>query len=174
MDTSLAAPQRILVPTDFSKSAESARLQARHVAARHDAELHVLHVTREERPWMRSRPSLRPSSPVLPSFYSSSEVSAFATSTPFAVRPAPSAVDGILDYAEDHDVDLVVMGTHGERGVRSALLGSTAERVVRRAYPPFLPCALPSTDRLTADCTGSSFRLTSQRPRPLWSPMPGT
>lgn len=46
--------------------------------------------------------------------------------------------DGIVDYASDHDVDLIVMGTHGRRGVSRYFLGSTAERVVRRSPVPVL------------------------------------
>jgi nucleotide-binding universal stress UspA family protein len=44
--------------------------------------------------------------------------------------------DGILAYASEHDVDLIVMGTHGRRGVRRFLMGSVAEEVVRRSNCP--------------------------------------
>ncbi|MFB6156052.1 MAG: universal stress protein [Haloferacaceae archaeon] len=44
----------------------------------------------------------------------------------------------ILSYAADNDVDLVVMGTRGRRGVQRYLLGSTTERVLRRASVPVL------------------------------------
>lgn len=36
----------------------------------------------------------------------------------------------ILDAAKDHDVDLIVMGTHGRRGLADRLFGSTTERVL--------------------------------------------
>ncbi|WP_265109926.1 universal stress protein [Halosolutus halophilus] len=39
----------------------------------------------------------------------------------------------IVDYAEDHDVDAIVMGSHGRSGPTRLLLGSTAELVVSRA-----------------------------------------
>ncbi|MEZ4266013.1 MAG: universal stress protein [Myxococcota bacterium] len=39
----------------------------------------------------------------------------------------------ILRYAEERQVDLIVMGTHGHAGLRHVLIGSQAERVVRRA-----------------------------------------
>jgi nucleotide-binding universal stress UspA family protein len=42
----------------------------------------------------------------------------------------------ILEYADDHAVDLVVMGTHGRTGVERYLLGSVTEKVVRLADPP--------------------------------------
>ncbi|RZH66463.1 universal stress protein [Natrinema altunense] len=44
----------------------------------------------------------------------------------------------ILDYAAAHDIDLTVMPTHGRRGLERFLLGSTTERVVRRADGPVL------------------------------------
>jgi nucleotide-binding universal stress UspA family protein len=43
----------------------------------------------------------------------------------------------VIRYARDHDVDLIVMGTHGRGAIAHMLLGSVAERVVRKA-----PCAV--------------------------------
>jgi nucleotide-binding universal stress UspA family protein len=47
-------------------------------------------------------------------------------------------VETILDYAGSVDADLVVMGTHGRRGLDRYLLGSTTERVVRLSSVPVL------------------------------------
>ncbi|ELZ01559.1 UspA domain-containing protein [Natrialba chahannaoensis JCM 10990] len=47
-------------------------------------------------------------------------------------RPARA----IVDYAREHPVDRIVIGSHGRTGVSRALLGSVAERVVRRAPVP--------------------------------------
>jgi len=44
----------------------------------------------------------------------------------------------ILSYAEDTEVDLIVMGTHGRTGVDHYLIGSIAERVVRESVVPVL------------------------------------
>lgn len=44
----------------------------------------------------------------------------------------------IVEYADEYDVDLIVMPTHGRRGLQRLLLGSTTERVVRRAEVPVL------------------------------------
>lgn len=46
--------------------------------------------------------------------------------------------DGILEYATDHDTELIVMGTHGRTGVKRALLGSVTEDVVRHSETPVL------------------------------------
>ncbi|WP_424002985.1 universal stress protein [Haloarcula salina] len=42
----------------------------------------------------------------------------------------------IVDYAEDNDIDQIVMGSHGRAGMSRILLGSVAEIVVRRASVP--------------------------------------
>ena len=42
----------------------------------------------------------------------------------------------ILDYADENDIDLIVMGTRGRTGVERYLLGSVAEKVVRLSDPP--------------------------------------
>lgn len=47
-------------------------------------------------------------------------------------RPA----DAVVEYADDHDVDGIVMGSHGRSGLSRVLLGSVAETVVRRAPCP--------------------------------------
>jgi nucleotide-binding universal stress UspA family protein len=47
-----------------------------------------------------------------------------------------SASHGIVEYAEEHDVDHIVMGSHGRSGVSRVLLGSVAENVTRRSPVP--------------------------------------
>ncbi len=47
-------------------------------------------------------------------------------------RPARA----IVDYAEEHSIDQIVMGSHGRDGVSRVLLGSVAETVVRRSPCP--------------------------------------
>ncbi|WP_436345307.1 universal stress protein [Natronorubrum sp. FCH18a] len=47
-------------------------------------------------------------------------------------QPAPT----IVEYATDHDVDRIVVGSHGRSGFSRVLLGSVAERIARRAPVP--------------------------------------
>jgi nucleotide-binding universal stress UspA family protein len=49
----------------------------------------------------------------------------------------------IVSFAESRKIDLVAMGTHGRTGLQHALLGSIAERVVRRARCPVLTVRPP-------------------------------
>jgi len=55
----------------------------------------------------------------------------------------------ILAYTDEHDVDLIVMGTHGRTGADRARLGSTTERVLTLADVPVLSVRL-GDDRETA------------------------
>jgi nucleotide-binding universal stress UspA family protein len=48
------------------------------------------------------------------------------------------AANAIIDYAHANDVDLIVMGTHGRKGLDRTLFGSVAERVVQNAAVPVL------------------------------------
>jgi nucleotide-binding universal stress UspA family protein len=45
---------------------------------------------------------------------------------------------GIVDYAEDKDVDLIVIGTRGKSGFKKILLGSVASKVVTYAHCPVM------------------------------------
>jgi nucleotide-binding universal stress UspA family protein len=45
-------------------------------------------------------------------------------------------VDTIVDYVQKGEIDLIIIGTHGAKGLEKILLGSVAERVVKRA-----PCS---------------------------------
>ena len=47
-----------------------------------------------------------------------------------------SAANLILKYADDHGINLIVMGTHGRRGLGYMFLGSIAQEVVRRSSCP--------------------------------------
>lgn len=49
----------------------------------------------------------------------------------------------ILDYAEERDIDLIVMGTHGRTGLERYLLGSVTEKIVRVADVPVLTVSPP-------------------------------
>lgn len=50
----------------------------------------------------------------------------------------------ILSYSEDHDIDLIVMGTHGRSGAKRYLIGSVTETVVRHAEAPV--CCVPMNE----------------------------
>jgi len=47
-------------------------------------------------------------------------------------------VDGIINYADNEKADLIIISTHGTKGLEKILLGSVAERVIRKAPCPTL------------------------------------
>lgn len=53
-------------------------------------------------------------------------------------RSNASPAEGILEYADVHGIDLIVLGTHGRSGLDRILLGSVAEEVARRSPRPVL------------------------------------
>jgi nucleotide-binding universal stress UspA family protein len=61
---------------------------------------------------------------------------------------APSS--SIVEYADGHGIDLIVMGTHGRGGMSHLLMGSVAERVVRTAPCPVLTVRQPRTAAVKA------------------------
>jgi nucleotide-binding universal stress UspA family protein len=65
----------------------------------------------------------------------------------------------IVAFASDHDVDLVAMATHGRTGLSRALLGSVAERALRRLRVPVLmvrPHEVAAGETAEADAATSS------------------
>ncbi|MES3628994.1 MAG: universal stress protein [Longimonas sp.] len=128
--------ERILVPTDGAGPASWALEHARFLANEHNATLHFIHVyTSDEGPV---------DSLELASFESEASIPApdVLNDTPYPVVKRsvthPSVPDGIVRYARQEEVDLIVMGTHGRTGVHRAMLGSVAEKVVRHAHCPVL------------------------------------
>ncbi len=67
------------------------------------------------------------------------ELEEVATRSNVAVRTEMARGDpakGILEYAEEADIDQIVIGSHGRSGVSRVLLGSVAESVTRRSPVP--------------------------------------
>ena len=137
--------RRILFPTDLSPCAEGAFTHAAFLAATFDAELHVLHVAEGPRSapedWAGAL-AITPEDVAADLGLPMPDASASDPKEPLALveaeRQAPRAAPAVLDYVREHDVDLVVMGTHGRRGFRRLLMGSTAEEVIRLSPCPVL------------------------------------
>ena len=51
---------------------------------------------------------------------------------------AGDASEEILNYIEEHQIDLVIMGTHGRKGMDKIIFGSVAERVVKTSPVPVM------------------------------------
>lgn len=141
----MIALKNILVPSDFSGCSDAAVRYGLELARAFDATLHLLHVVEDPNttPWA-GEGFVVSLDEVLQQFQDEGRARLLAA-IPQADRgrvvvacPIASPVAEILRYAEHECVDLIVMGTHGRGFVAHALIGSVAERVVRRAACPVL------------------------------------
>ena len=139
-----APPRNILAATDFSETAERAAALAGTLARRFSADLHLLHVVvliedsaldaggrdQLERLLVTGEEARRELLEKSPGSHDPSV-------TPHLVRGIdPDEV--IVETASNLGCELIVMGTHGRRGLSHFLLGSVAERVVRTSPAPVL------------------------------------
>ena len=144
------APQvtKILVPTDFSETADAALVYAKTLAAKLGASLHLLHVFQDPstaivltpETYIAPIPELRERAwddawDQLHNRLDPQEHKRFAGTR--AVVEGLAALE-IVRYADARGIDLIVMGTHGRRGVAHLFLGSVAEHVMRTARCPVL------------------------------------
>jgi nucleotide-binding universal stress UspA family protein len=138
-------PQHILVPVDFSEYSEHALDYAIALAAKLDAKVHVLNVVGLPMigvPEMGVAFSAGMMDSVMKSNQSALDTLVAARRTKAAIGEVMLRVgdarEVILVACEEVGADLIVMGTHGRRGVSRALLGSVAESVVRTSPCPVL------------------------------------
>jgi len=125
---------RILVPTDGSRSAEAAARHGLVIAEAFDASVHLISVTSEkERGERLAKAQARDAISTLEKLFEQESDLSFQS-----VIEQGSPHEAILSYASENDVDLVVMGTHGRHGLSRVLIGSVTERVVRLSNDPVL------------------------------------
>lgn len=149
---------RVLCPTDFSDVSTRAEAYAVSLARHYGATLHLLHVD--------------PPMPIMAPYgeipvdvrlfevqreQAEADLAAARQRAHAAGVPVETALTGgqpareILDRTKEGEIDLVVLGTHGRGGVEHMLLGSVAEKVLRKAPCPVLivpPAADPNSDAL--------------------------
>ena len=140
--------QRILCPTDYSDLSRQALQFAISFCESYKADLHVLHVVDEGyQYWMAVGPEGVPVGPAPEQLLEAARIQM----TEFRDHhladvgfPVTSEVifgqpyAEICEYASQQSIDLIVIATHGRSAFKSALLGSTTDRVVHRAPCPVL------------------------------------
>lgn len=160
---------RILVPTDFSPPSAAALAAAKALAAQFGAAIHVIHVLNDpyataafasdvygylpaglKESWHREAQTH------LDALLAPAEREQFRVKTDVVFG---SPATGIVDYARDHAINLIVMGTHGRGGVAHLLIGSVAERVVRTAECPVLTVRGPAAALATLSIDTEKMRL---------------
>lgn len=129
----------LLVPVDFSDTSRKALEFARTLAPRLGAEVVLLHVFERPLPMYSDVPPA-----LIETFY--------GTALPAAERALADLAEScgglrtvfregrsgpeIVTVAEEMSPELIVMGTHGRRGLGRVFFGSTAEYVLRRTRVP--------------------------------------
>lgn len=134
----------VLVPTDGSDAAAAAVDHGIAVAEAFDATLHAVHVV--DLGAMATGSGVEPPTDQIERYTEAGEAAVEAV----AERARGEGVDAtttvehgfptadLLEYVDEHGVDLVAMGTHGRAGIDRVLLGSTTERLVCRSPVPVL------------------------------------
>ncbi len=137
--------QLILVPIDFSDQAGAVIEWATHLAEEHSSKILLLHVYHLPVEFQQLEGAYLP-----PDFWSnvkkeaeqqlatpSQQIRKHDVEVEALVREGyPATI--IIEEAESHHADLIVIGTHGHTGLKHLLLGSIAERVVQKAPCPVL------------------------------------
>jgi nucleotide-binding universal stress UspA family protein len=148
-DSDVPALARVLVPIDFSERGQKALEEGAALAARFNAELHLLHVVEDTSP---ATSEIALASSVFRSYIQELTRAGEKQLGDLKI-PGPAAaaavqrkvvvgapISRITAYAQEADIDVIVMGTHGRTGASHWLLGSVAERVVRSAPCPVMVC----------------------------------
>jgi nucleotide-binding universal stress UspA family protein len=140
----MTAFNRILVPTDFGEAADRALDLAIELATKFESRLTLLHASAipasafsayaDGLAWPTDEMD-RAAKKELEAAVSRAKGRYPSTDGVLANREPWEA---ILDVAKTRGADLIVMGTHGRRGLARALIGSVAEKVVRLSPIPVL------------------------------------
>lgn len=144
--------KNVLVATDFSEWSDAALVYARALAGTFGARLHVLHAVE----FVATADVM---GIAVPDLYKGVESSArqdlenlvsetdreiLGVKTILITGGTPA--HAIVEYAGKAAIDLIVVGTHGRRGLSHMVLGSVAERVVRTAPCPVLTVRHPQRE----------------------------
>lgn len=136
---------KILVPLDGSALAERAIVQAEEIARAAGAELILIQVVQaplgqtpeagqaeEEKAFRETAAQARAYLGMV-----ATRVSGGGVRSRFVVLEGSPAA-GILGFAHDEDVDMIVMSTHGRSGISKLVMGSVAEKVMLTTKRPVL------------------------------------
>lgn len=160
--------QRILIPVDGSPTSNCGLTEAMKLAKLTGAQLRLLHVV-DEMPLVLSAEGygamatdvlglLREAGEkILRQAASRVKDNGIPVDTVMFDSVSGRVCNCVVEQVRDWHADLVVLGTHGRRGVKRALLGSDAEQVVRTSPVPVLLVRAPEAVALEEQETGRAF-----------------
>jgi len=133
-------PQRILVPTDGSRGAELAVTEGIDVANATGATLHLLHVVEtgslgpDTRSVLKEGELTERAQEIITEASGRTEESSLDPVTSVIEHGEPSRV--IRDYIDENDIDLAVLGTHGQTDFSRYVMGGVSAKLVRTSPVP--------------------------------------
>jgi nucleotide-binding universal stress UspA family protein len=127
---------RIFVGYDFSESAQEAVRYGEVLADLYGADLSLVHVVRELMVPMEYEVEVPDVNRAAVKERAESALEEVSDREHRVLVRTGHPARRIVELAEDHDADLLVIATHGRTGLRRVLLGSVAERVIRQAPCP--------------------------------------
>ncbi len=137
-------PRKILVPIDLGEASESALKCARYFRERFGSGVLVLHAHHFELPPYFSSGQLEDLRRELKKLGRGAKEYVRKYSEPIlGMRPdimmtESAPADAIIEASQNNGIELIIMGTHGRRGVERLWMGSVAEQVIRRSFVPVL------------------------------------
>jgi nucleotide-binding universal stress UspA family protein len=137
----------ILLPTDGSENADVAVEWGIDLAGAYDATIHTVYSVDTSRfAGIEGTDDLydaieETGQDVLESIRRRARAADVSVAATIGSGPAAQV---LLSYSEDHDIDMIVMGTHGRSGIERYVVGSVTETVVRNADVPV--CCVPMAE----------------------------
>lgn len=145
--------KKILFPVDFSEASEHILPYVLSLAEKYQAQLHTVYVTRD----MSYFTELDVPYPSIYAFNQDIKQGAEKTMRDFCQNKLAGHAVGcqvligdpateLVNFIEENDIDLVVMGTHGRKGINRLVFGSVAESLIRNSPVPVMTVRPPETE----------------------------
>jgi nucleotide-binding universal stress UspA family protein len=171
LEVTMIKVKTILVPTDFSDCSDAAVKYGYALAEAFGATIHLLNVVQDPytMPWSADA-FAAPIGDMITDWEAQARrrlVEIVPAASPAATvlkTLVGSPYSAIVRYAEQHHVDLVVVGTHGRGPLGHMLLGSVAERVVRTAPCPVLTVRHPQREFVIGELTDEKIAMIAGSP----------
>ena len=141
--------KRILFPVDFTENSSKVSPYVLSVSEKYDAEIYLLHVVVDFSQW-----GGYDISDIRMGRYQEFQEEAFKDAEKILERVCEEQLQGCIDFQkriltgdpakeilkiiESEDIDMVIMGTHGRKGLEHVFFGSVAENVLRKSPVPVL------------------------------------
>jgi len=138
--------KKILCPIDFSEYSYQALEYAKNIAKTYNAKLYVLHIIYEPADYTgfyvphisfdKIRTEIESGAKKLMNEVKETKINDIPNAETMIVFGIPA--DEIVKFAIDKEIDLIIIGSQGKKGIEKMIFGSTAEKVVKKANCPVL------------------------------------